>query len=54
VLSLRPIDTSNYRECLRLCVAPGQERFIASNAQSLADAYVWRDAAEPYAIYADD
>jgi diamine N-acetyltransferase len=54
VISLRPVDTSNYRECLALSVAPEQERFVASNRQSLADAYVWRDAAEPYAIYAGD
>jgi diamine N-acetyltransferase len=54
VISLRPIDTKNYRECLALSVAPGQERFVASNRQSLADAYVWRDDAEPYAVYADD
>jgi diamine N-acetyltransferase len=53
-ISLRPIDESNYRECIELSVAPDQERFVASNRQSLADAYVWRDAAEPYAVYADD
>jgi diamine N-acetyltransferase len=51
---LRPIDESNYRDVLQLSVAPDQERFVASNLQSLADAYVWRDAAEPHAVYADD
>jgi diamine N-acetyltransferase len=51
---LQPIDQSNYREAIELSVAPDQERFVASNRQSLADAYVWRDAAEPYAIFADD
>jgi diamine N-acetyltransferase len=51
---LRPIDESNYRDVLQLSVAPDQERFVASNLQSLADAYVWRDAAEPRAVYADD
>lgn len=53
-ISLRPIDQSNYGEAIELSVAPDQERFVASNLQSLADAYVWRDAAEPYAVYADD
>ena len=53
-ISLRPIDEGNYRECIELSVAPEQERFVASNLQSLADAYVWRDGAEPYAVYADD
>jgi diamine N-acetyltransferase len=54
VISLRPIDQSNYRECIELSVAPDQQQFVAPNLQSLADAYVWREAAEPYAVYADD
>ena len=54
MVSLRPIDASNYRECIALSVAPDQQRFVASNLQSLADAYVWREAAEPYAVYADE
>ena len=54
MVSLRPIDPSNYRECIELSVAPDQQRFVASNLQSLADAYVWRAAAEPYAVYSDD
>jgi diamine N-acetyltransferase len=53
-VSLRPVDQENYRQCIELSVDPSQERFVASNVQSLADAYVWRDAAEPYAVYADD
>lgn len=54
MISLRPIDSSNYRECIELSVAPDQQRFVASNLQSLAEAYVWREAAEPYAVYSDD
>jgi diamine N-acetyltransferase len=54
VISLRPIDASNYRQVIELSVAGDQERFVASNLQSLADAYVWRDGAEAYAIYSDD
>jgi diamine N-acetyltransferase len=50
VISLREIDSTNYRECIALSVAPGQEHFVASNVQSLADAYVYPDA-EPYALY---
>jgi diamine N-acetyltransferase len=53
-VSLRPIDESNYRESIELMVAPDQQGFVASNVQSLADAYVYRDGAEPYAVYADD
>jgi diamine N-acetyltransferase len=54
MISLRPIDSSNYREAIELTVAPDQERFVASNVLSLAEAYVWRDGAEPYAVYSDD
>jgi diamine N-acetyltransferase len=54
MISLRPVDSSNYRECIDLRVAPDQERFVASNVQSLAEAYVWREGAEPYAVYSDD
>jgi diamine N-acetyltransferase len=54
VISLRPIDSTNYRECIELSVAPEQRGFVASNVQSLADAYVWRQAAEPYAVYSAD
>jgi diamine N-acetyltransferase len=54
MISLRPIDPGNYRECIELSVAPGQERFVASNQQSLAEAYVWREAAEPFAVYSDE
>jgi diamine N-acetyltransferase len=54
MISIRPVDTTNYRECIELSVAPEQQGFVASNVQSLADAYVWREAAEPYAVYSDD
>jgi diamine N-acetyltransferase len=54
VISLRPVDASNYRECIELTVAPDQERFVASNVESLAEAYVWREGAEPFAVYSDD
>jgi diamine N-acetyltransferase len=53
-ISLRPIDRTNYEECIALTVSPDQERFVASNLRSLADAYVWREAAEPYAVYSGD
>jgi diamine N-acetyltransferase len=54
MISLRPVDSSNYGKCIELTVAPDQERFVASNVRSLAEAYVWRDGAEPYAVYSDD
>jgi diamine N-acetyltransferase len=54
MISLRPVDATNYRECIELSVAPEQEGFVASNVRSLAEAYVWREGAEPYAVYADE
>jgi diamine N-acetyltransferase len=54
VISLRPVDSTNYRELIDLSVAPEQQGFVASNVRSLAEAYVWREGAEPYAVYADD
>jgi diamine N-acetyltransferase len=53
-IALRPVDQGNYRACIDLAVDPRQVRFVASNVQSLADAYVWRGDAEPYAVYAYD
>ncbi len=52
-VTLRPITRENLRECLRLHVAPDQDEFVASNAVSLAQCYVFSDW-QPRAIYADD
>ena len=50
----------NMKECIELTVLPGQENFVASNAYSLAEAYVVNKAREadgeegvavPYAVY---
>jgi diamine N-acetyltransferase len=37
-LVLQEVTRANYRDALRLKVAPGQERFVASNAESIAQA----------------
>ena len=54
VVSLRPVTKGNLREVLRLRVSPHQERFVASNAVSLAEAYFARERAWFRAIYADE
>lgn len=54
VVSLREIAKPNLREVLLLKVAPGQERLVASNAVSIAQAYFDRERAWFRAIYADD
>ena len=53
-VSLREVTKDNLRDVLRLKVAPEQERFVASNAVSIAQAYFDRDAAWFRAVYAGD
>lgn len=52
-VSLREINSQNFRECIKLKTAEGQERFVASNVFSIAESKV-----EPYlvplALYHDD
>ena len=53
-ITLREITKENLREIFRLKVAPDQERFVAPNAVSIAQAYFDRDVAWFRGIYADD
>src|SRR5687768_10555288 len=53
-ISLREITKENLRDILKLKVATEQERFVAPNAVSIAQAYFDRDVAWFRAIYADD
>ncbi len=53
-ISLREITKTNLRDILRLKVAADQERFVASNAVSIAQAYFDRDIAWFRGIYADE
>ena len=50
-LELREVTRDNLREILRLKVAPEQEKFVAPNAVSIAQAYFYRDTAWFRAIY---
>jgi diamine N-acetyltransferase len=54
VVSLRAVQRDNVRQVLELQVAPHQEGFVASNAVSLAEAYVTGERAWPRVIYADE
>ena len=54
MIHLRQIDTGNLREILHLKVAPEQERFVAPNAVSIAQAYFYRDTAWFRGIYDGD
>ena len=53
-IALREITKENLRDIFKLKVAPEQERFVAPNAVSIAQAYFDRDVAWFRAIYADD
>lgn len=52
-LALRPIDRQNYPEILGLSVKPEQQRYVATNAQSLAQA-LFHEEAWFRGIYAGD
>lgn len=51
---LRKITRDNLDEVLALSVAEHQESYVSTVSDSLAQAYVYRDTAFPFAIYADD
>ena len=50
---LREITKENLEEVLRLTVWEHQQAFVSSVAHSLAQAYVYRNTAFPFAVYAD-
>jgi diamine N-acetyltransferase len=52
-VELREVTAETVREICRLVVAPGQDRFVAPNAVSIAEAY-FHPSAWFRAIYADD
>ena len=49
-VTLRPITKANLADCLRLSLKDGQKELVASNAKSLAEAYVDQNL-HPLAIY---
>ena len=51
---LKKITRENLDEVLALSVAKHQKSFVSTTAVSLAQAYVYRDTAFPFAIYADE
>ena len=53
-LQLREVNKENLREVLHLKVAPEQEKFVAPNAVSIAQAYFDRETAWFRAIYDGD
>jgi diamine N-acetyltransferase len=52
-VSLREIDRNNFRQCIKLKVAAGQEEFVAGNAVSIAESKIYPHLV-PQAVYADE
>ncbi len=52
-ITLEPIGAWNWRDCVKLELARGQERFIVTNTQSLAQAYAEQQM-RPLGIIAGD
>jgi len=54
MVELRAVTQDNLEDVLNLDILEQQEAFVSSNAYSLAQAYVYRETAFPFAIYADN
>ena len=54
MIKLDEITADNLEVVLKLQVSKEQENFVSTTAYSLAQAYVYRETAYPFAIYADD
>ena len=54
MVELREITRENLDAVLNLKVAEHQKSFVSTTADSFAQAYVYRDTAFPFAIYAED
>lgn len=54
MIQLKEITQDNLDEVLGLSVAENQKSFVSTTADSLAQAYVYKDTAFPFAIYAED
>ncbi len=54
MVELRDITKENIEQVLRLSIFEEQEGFVSSTAYSLAQAWVYRSTAFPFAIYCDE
>lgn len=53
MIRLEPVTPENLGSVLKLHVSPAQEGFVSSTAESLAQAYVYRQTAFPFAVVRD-
>lgn len=54
MIFLKEVTKENFEAVLHLSVAEHQKAFVSSTVHALAQAYVYRETAYPFAIYADD
>ena len=54
MVRLRGINEKNFDECINLKIKDSQKGFVADNVFSLAQAWLHRDMARPFAVYDDD
>ena len=54
MIQLKPITRENLENVLALRVSTEQLRYVSPTAHSLAQAYVYRETAFPFAVYADE
>ena len=54
MIELREITKDNLDDVLSLDVSEHQKGYVSSTAASLAQAYVYRETAFPFAVYADN
>lgn len=54
MIKLREITPENLESVLALSVSQSQQSYVSTTAVSLAQAYVFRGTAHPFAVYADD
>ena len=53
MVHLQPVTKENLDEVLSLKIYDSQAGFVSSTAESLAQAYVYRETAFPFAVYSD-
>lgn len=54
MVELKEITKDNLEDVLNLNISEHQKAFVSSTACSLAQAYVYRETAFPFAVYADN
>ena len=54
MIELKEITANNLSDVLNLSVFEHQKSFVSTTAYSLAQAYVYRETAFPFAVYLDN